>query len=392
MIWNEESTNLIIRKQETGLTIREIAEDLTRQYGEIITENSVKSRLKRFRKSLKEPVIEESDEKEFEIDNESILDKISLNNDQTPDEIVSAHGFDPEKFELVSVDNGVWQQGSKNGVKDLLKSRIKVKPREIITENSMLNLIKEFTTPVIIKKSYMRVENERNLVIPLADLHFGIITYDDLSDRLTEIVDIIRQNFYGHIVIENLGDLFHSDKINSTETVSGTILDEVDMVKAIQDGMKFMSVLIQEALEHAEKVSVKSIGGNHSFDNEYLFMNWVQERFPQANIEVTNRYRTAYMLGNVLIMAQHGDVAKKNVELLLATEYPKLWGEKTSAEIHRGHYHSEKITDTHGVVVRQFGTPKKEDPYEIKNGFTGNKKELIVLEYSMDKLKNEYHI
>ena len=153
-----------------------------------------------------------------------------------------------------------------------------------------------------------------------------------------------------------------------------------------------MSVLIQEAIEHGEHVFVKSIGGNHSFDNEYLFMNWVQERFPQAEVEITNRYRTAYMLGNVLIMAQHGDLAKKNVELLLATEYPALWGVKKSAEIHRGHYHTEKITENHGVVVRQFGTPKREDPYEIKNGYTGNRKELAVLEYSEDKLKIEYHI
>lgn len=388
--WSPELTEKASRLKSTGLTYQEVSAQLSKEEGVAITAYAIEARLRRQRKAQKDLKIPTNDA--LEVDSESILDKINYAEDQNPDDLLTAHGFDPEKFELVSVDNGIWQQGSQDGTKDLKKSRIKVKPREIISKKALEDVLKEFTQPITFEKKRIFTEEVRNLVIPLADVHFGIMTYEDLSNKLTEMVDIIRGGYYNTIVIENLGDFFHSDKINSSETVSGTILDEVNMVTAIEDGMKFMSVLIQESIENAEHVFVKSIGGNHSFDNEYMFMNWVQERFPQAIVEITNAYRTGYMLGNVLIMAQHGDVGKKNVELLMATEYPQLWGQKTNAEVHRGHYHTEKITENHGVVVRQFGTPKKEDPYEIRNGYTGNRKELAILEYTEDKLKIEYHI
>lgn len=388
--WSPELTEKASRLKSTGLTYQEVSAQLSKEEGVAITAYAIEARLRRQRKAQNDLKIPTNNA--LEVDSESILDKINYAEDQNPDDLLTAHGFDPEKFELVSVDNGIWQQGSQDGTKDLKKSRIKVKPREIISKKALEDVLKEFTQPVTFEKKRIFTEEVRNLVIPLADVHFGIMAYGDLSNKLTEMVDIIRGGYYNTIVIENLGDFFHSDKINSSETVSGTILDEVNMVTAIEDGMKFMSVLIQESIENAEHVFVKSIGGNHSFDNEYMFMNWVQERFPQATVEITNAYRTGYMLGNVLIMAQHGDVGKKNVELLMATEYPRLWGQKTNAEVHRGHYHTEKITENHGVVVRQFGTPKKEDPYEIRNGYTGNRKELAILEYTEDKLKIEYHI
>ena len=396
MKWTNEQVEYAKRKREMGHSMAEIAHEMSIDFGEQITRIAVESKLKRERNKNKNISFQVAESKEVksetDLDSLSTLEKISDLNNATNDEIVKAHGFDPEKFELLSVNSGVWQQGAKDGVRDLVKSSIKVKPRTVISEKSLEQLIKDNVEPYIVESARIEQTIDRNLVIPLADIHFGITSFDDIYDKLNELLRIIISNQYDEIVVENIGDYFHSDKINTTETVRGTILDDVNMVQAIEDGMRFMSSILKVALNHANKVSVKSIGGNHSFDNEYLFMKWVEERFPQVDVEVTNKYRTAYMLGNVLIMVQHGDVAKKEVELLLATEYPMLWGQKSVAEVHRGHLHTEKITDNHGVIVRQFGTPKKEDKYEIKNGWTGNTKELVALEYSENKLKTEYHI
>lgn len=391
MKWTDEQVKHAkdLRKQE--YTMSEIAEIMTEEYAENITRIAVESKLKRER--YKENNTETEVLESHEVDNESTLDKLSNLSQASEEEIIKAHGFDPEKFELLAVQSGIWQQGAKDGIRDLVKSSVKVKPRTVVSHTSLEELIKQNTKSYHYTKSATHiVDGDTNLVIPLADIHFGITKFEEIEDKLHEITDIMQNKHYHNIVIENIGDYFHSDKINSTETVSGTILDDVNMVNAINDGMKFMSALIETAIQSADKVLVKSIGGNHSFDNEYIFMKWVEERFPQAEVEVTNNYRTAYMLDNVLIFIQHGDIAKKNVELLLATEYPMFWGMKSTAEIHRGHYHTEKITETYGVIVRQFGTPKKADPYEKKNGYVGNKKELVVLEYDSNKLKTEYHI
>ena len=96
--------------------------------------------------------------------------------------------------------------------------------------------------------------------------------------------------------------MLHSDKINSTETVSGTILEDVDMPKAIDEAMQFTEAIVVTALENANTVMIKSVGGNHDFDISYMFMIWIKERFKQAQVDVNNRYRTAYLLGHVLIL------------------------------------------------------------------------------------------
>ncbi|MCT3047918.1 helix-turn-helix domain-containing protein [Leuconostoc mesenteroides] len=208
-----------------------------------------------------------------------------------------------------------------------------------------------------------------------------------------------RNNFWqqnsqenGLIVIEMIGDMLHSDKINSTETVSGTILEDVDMPKAIDEAMQFTEAIVVTALENANTVMIKSVGGNHDFDISYMFMIWIKERFKQAQVDVNNRYRTAYLLGHVLISIQHGNVNKKNPAQILANECRHLWGIATTTEIHSGHLHFDKTEDQNGVVFRQFSTPKPSDDWETMNGFVGANKLMYALEYNDDRLKVEHFI
>ena len=57
-----------------------------------------------------------------------------------------------------------------------------------------------------------------------------------------------------------------------------------------------------------------------------------------------------------------------------------------------GHYHTEKLADTDGVVMHQFGTVKPNDPYEHANGYTVARKHLQMLEFDNEKLIATYEI
>ena len=243
--------------------------------------------------------------------------------------------------------------------------------------------------PVEIKPP--EIATERNLVIPLADLHFGITKYEDVKDQLAKLVTIIGHD-YDTIVIEQLGDLFHSSQMKSSQTLKGTQLEDVDMEQAVEDARLFYYNIITTALNHANHVQVKHVGGNHSGNLEYVFMLYLETAFPSVEVDKNIRYRTAYSLGRVGILLAHGDTALKKLPMLFATEYAAIWARSTYREQHTGHFHQQVVADESGVVTRQFGTPKKPDDYEMQNGYTMANHKLQALEYSRDDLELVYNV
>lgn len=308
---------------------------------------------------------------------------------QTRESLLMAHGFDPKEFELVSGVDNKWQMPNTNQIKiDLYQSKITVKPKgsKLDKAEFMQELCKTIE-PVHIKAKQV---GKRNLVLGLADLHFPILKFEDTQDKLAEMNEIMEKG-YDQIVIEQLGDLFHSSQMKSSQTLKGTMLEDVDMVKGIEDARKFFDVVITNALQHANYVSVEHACGNHSGSFEYMFLIYIEAKYPQVAVNYHNNYRAAYLLGNVGIMLTHGDNAPKKHVQLFATEYKDIWCKSTTQECHFGHRHTAE-KDIDGVVLRQFGTPKPNDEYEIRNGWSMNKKVIQLVEYSIDRAKVIYEV
>lgn len=309
---------------------------------------------------------------------------------KTPEDILEYLNLDVKEWRIVSAIPNQWTTPTDDGVKWNFQLKVNVKPR---TDNETEKIIERLTSEVKPLQIKNRIDPYRknNLVIPLADLHFGILKLEHIQDKIAELLDIISVG-YKTIVIEVIGDTLHSDKINSTETVSGTILEDVEMPNAIDEAMQFMETIVTASLKNANNVMIKSVGGNHDFDNSYWLMLWAKERFKQAKVDVNNSYRTAYLLDRVLISIQHGDVNKRIPGQILATEHRHMWGVATTAEIHTGHLHFDKMVDENGVILRQFSTPKPTDKWEKKNAFVGSSKLLHALVYNDDRLKVEHFI
>lgn len=396
--WTSEYRALVKRLYEQGLSTRQVVNYFFDNYGLNVSRRSVQ----RYRKGATHTPAKETKIKDVQRGTEIVLNKdgsqsssttLQMTSEQAkdPDFVLRAHGFNPDDWEIVSARNNFWQQNSQeNGLIDLYQSKITVKPRK---DNSIQMAIERLTHEVkpLHVESHIDPSRKNNLVIPLADLHFGILKLNHIQDKIAELLDIISLG-YKTIVIEVIGDTLHSDKINSTETVSGTILEDVNMPNAIDEAMMFMETIVTAALKHANSVYIKSVGGNHDFDMSYMFMLWVKEHFKQAKVDVNNNYRTAYLLDHVLVSIQHGDVNKRIPGQILATEHKHMWGVATTVEIHTGHLHFDKTIDENGVIIRQFSTPKPTDSWEKKNAFVGSSKLLHALVYSDDRLKVEHFI
>ncbi|KFN92434.1 hypothetical protein TMUPMC115_0946 [Tetragenococcus muriaticus PMC-11-5] len=306
-----------------------------------------------------------------------------------PDYVLKAHGYDSQDWEIVKLTSNVWEQNSSSdGLVQLYQSKIIVKPKQGFNAKDVVEQLLKDVPKVELKQ---KIHGQRNLVLPLSDLHFPILTIDKAWGYLADAVGIIQKG-YGVIVIESLGDIFHSNAMKSSQTIKGTQLEDVDMVQAIEYAKQFFSVLIDNALISSNEVRVEFAEGNHSA-MEYMFLTYLEARYPQLRVNKHNKARIAYKLGNVGIMLTHGHMGKKkDYPMLFATEFKDVWASSSWLECHQGHYHTMEAQNVNGVIHRQLGTIKPNDSYEEENGFTMNYKSTQAFEYSDNKLKTIYEL
>ena len=396
--WTDEYKSLVKKLYTQGMNTRQVIDYFYDHYGLNVSRRSVQ----RYRKGATHIPVKETKIKDVQRGTEIVLNKdgsqsssttLQMTSEQAkdPDFVLRAHGFEPSEWDIISARNNFWQQNSQeNGLIDLYQSKITVKPKldDELTPQDIANLFKADIKPYTVKQV---ARDTHNLVVPLPDLHFGITTMLDVKGHLDRLLELINKG-YKTIVIEQLGDLFHSSQMWSSQTLKGTLLDEVNMVQAVEDAKQFFDVLVTAALQNSTTLHIKQMAGNHSANLEYMFMEYLKAKYPQVVIKNNIKFRDAYLLDNVGIMLAHGDLAPKNLPMLMANEFGGVWSLSHSREIHKGHFHNEKTVDEGGVISRQLGTVKPNDKYEIMNGWTLSKKELYALEYDSDKLVAEWHV
>ncbi|BAX73125.1 hypothetical protein [Leuconostoc mesenteroides] len=403
--WTDEHKNRVTELGKQGLSSSKIAQKLFDEFGVNLSRRTVSRYLSTGHTSSRYDKLKKNTNKVKDVKRgtEIVINKDgsttstttieNMNREKAKDVdfVLRAHGFDPEDWDIVSAKSNFWQQNSvEKGLIDLCQSKITVKPKvdNELTPQDIADLFKNDIIPYKVKQTS---HNAHNLVVPLPDMHFGITTLEDVKSHLNKLLGILNKG-YKTIVIEQLGDLFHSSQMWSSQTMRGTMLDEVDMVQAIEDAKQFFDILVPVCLNNSTSVYIKQMAGNHSGNMEYVFMEYLKAKYPQVVIKNNIKYRDAYLLDNVGIMIAHGDLAPKNLPMLMANEFGGVWSLSHSKEIHKGHFHKEKTVDEGGVISRQLGTVKPNDKYEISNGWTLSKKELYALEYDSDKLVAEWHV
>lgn len=311
--------------------------------------------------------------------------------DLDANDLLKAHGFNPEKFIVTSATSNFW--GADSQGQPLYQTKIKVKPVDVTVDDILAAVDAHYDAQAApaVKKGRPEKYLDRTLVIPLFDLHFGISTYQELVPYLKQIKERLNC-FYKRVAIIVGGDYFHSDFMSRTMTAKtgGTQLEHVDNIQALRDGSRFFEELVDFAYHHSQSVDVTAIGGNHDRDKQYLWLYAMKQRYalyhdgPRFSLTMATRY--AFKLDGVGVLIAHGDFAKRRLPLLFATEYPELWGSTGYHAIFSGHFHKEVTTDESGCVCFQVGTPKPSDNYERNNGYTMARKKLELFDFTPNRL------
>ena len=308
----------------------------------------------------------------------------------TEAELLELHGFDPKEFRIKHVTSNEWTTPQEDGQFYNYQSKISVVPiaDDEKAQTEFIETLKREVEPVKTKQINF---GKNNVIVALSDMHFGETKLRDLQEKLIEITQTLQKG-YNKVVIMNAGDFFHSDDMFSSRTISGTVLETVDMVAAVNDAKAFMDTVFRSALENANEVEYQYVAGNHS-SFEYFFNEYLIVKYPEAKIVQHNELSTAFMLDNVLIALAHGHKIKKNnLSQVISYEYRELWGKASEVHCFTGHYHQLESQTLNGVIVHQLGTPKKADTYERQNGWIASRKLIQLFEFDSDKMKTVYYI
>ena len=231
------------------------------------------------------------------------------------------------------------------------------------------------------------------LEIPLFDMHFGIADLDYYRDTLAEILAIVGSKHWDRIVIPVGQDLFHNDSITKGITTKGTLIEKVDLKKAVYDAKTFYFNLIDTALQYANEVSVMYSPGNHDKTVGWLFVQILKERYGDI-VDDSLAERKAVWWNGCFIGITHGDKHTDNVNGLrgkFTMEFPALFATAKVREIHAGHLHREDSRDEYGVQVRRMSSGNKDDDWTTEEGYKSQKR-FMLFEWMPNRLKSIHYV
>jgi UDP-2,3-diacylglucosamine pyrophosphatase LpxH len=393
-IWTATIDQRLKILRNEGLSQKQTAVKLSKEFGYNFTRNAVKNREKAMKEPPKNKNVEYKETVEILSDGSHKSDKLlTMSSEQAKDVeyLLKAHGFDTNAWDLLSAKNNIWNAYSKqDGVQTLYSSKITVKPKVQGTYyEKILEAIREIK-PVHIDVQPININNNRLLEIPIFDPHFPISTYAYYQPTQAKIMDLLSRNWKEVLFVIGQ-DMLHNDNFRG-QTANGTQIEHVDIPNAWEEARKFFEPMIEKAIKHSQKVKIVYSKGNHDESMSWAFVQMLKVRFPQAQFDDTIVERKVHVFEKVFIGITHGDKARKNLHNIFPVEFPNEWSQAKTREIHIGHYHVEDAKDVYGMVIRTLATRNKTDQWHKDNGFIGAHKRFMLFEYTQEELVSIHYV
>ena len=327
------------------------------------------------------PTVKETTEllKDGSLSSDKLID-ILPENINNPTELLKAHGFNPDEFELVSAKNTKWQQGDKVRY----SSKIVVKPTEKIVTKDFITEIQEYFKFYECAHDYDEITrdtysnygyNGKSLVFCLFDAHIGREpiyngksfeegVHDQIILYRSAVVDFINKvkksgKAYEEIVIPIGNDFFNSTYLGMTSSMRNKQTNSTSNYKNIfKAGCQFAIDIISMFSEIAP-VEVIYVPGNHCVMEEYFLMEVLYAYFNHdVRVYINNSRgpRSYHTFGTNLIGFAHSSNEGKRLKTLMQNEVSTQWGDTTEHHWIVGHEHHLKVNeDDSGVTI--WGVP-----------------------------------
>lgn len=282
-------------------------------------------------------------------------------------------------------------QVSKSG--EIVQAWIRQNVNEFDLED-LVKVLRENVEPYKYEPRYHDTANHM-LEIPLFDMHWGISFMEDYKSVLDDVLELIYSRHWDRIVIPFGQDYFHNDSVVSPRTTKGTVIDKVDMIRAVKEGRQFITTIIDAALNNSNETKVFYTPGNHDRSVTWLFMQVLLERYGSGVIDDNMEYRKVFTYGKNAVMVTHGDskqATAKNLSQIFAVSYPEEFAQATIREVHSGHLHHEKEGDIFGVMVRRLSSGVSVDDWSNREDYIGTHRRFMIFEWDRDSLRSIHYV
>lgn len=236
---------------------------------------------------------------------------------------------------------------------------------------------------------------DRMLEIPLFDMHWGISFMEDYEPVLNEVLKLIHSRHWDRIVIPFGQDFFHNDSIVNPTTTKGTVVDKVDMIRAVKEGRQFITTIIDAALNNSNETAVFYTPGNHDRSVTWVFMQVLLERYGPDIVDDSMEYRKVFTYGKNSIMVTHGDskqATAKNLSNIFAISFPEEFAQADVREVHAGHLHHEKEGDIFGVMIRRLSSGVTVDDWSNRQDYIGTHRRFMIFEWDHEHLRSIHYV
>lgn len=229
------------------------------------------------------------------------------------------------------------------------------------------------------------------LEIPLYDMHLPL---SDHTQSIAELLGIVNRQKWDEINIVFGQDLFHNDDMHG-RTVSGRVIEKVDIAQAWDMAKSIWYSVIDAALHQADHVNLIYSIGNHDESLSWCFTQMLKDHYPQLTVDDRLKQRKCIYWNECFIGLTHGSYQRSlNQDLRgqFTIEFPEEFSYSTVREIHAGHLHHEKEGDLYGVMVRRLSKGGRDDQWSEDEGYVGAHKRFMIFEWMPGRLKAIYYI
>ena len=277
-----------------------------------------------------------------------------------------------------------------SGSGEIIQAWVKQKTEDRIEE--VLEAIRTFIPPAKVEPAEY-APSDRMLEIPLFDMHFGIADINFYYGILQQILAIIGERHWDKIVIPVGQDLFHNDSVAEGKTTKGTLIEKVDMEKAVDDAETFYFNIIDAAIKNSNSVEVIYSPGNHDRTTGWMFSKILKQRYPDI-VDTKIKDRKMVWWNGCFIGITHGEKKNDSADGLrgkFTMEFPAMFAAANIREIHTGHLHREGERDEYGVQIRRVACGNMSDTWTEENGFKSIKR-FMLFEWAPGRLKSIHYV
>ena len=412
----EYKIRICSERERLGLTWDEVAQVLNEEFGENFGESKYRKWWYAFQEGMeyvktlkveREEAVKEyigQQKKDFQIlksgeQSSTVLCKLSDEQLKDPDYILKVHGYDSNSWELTSAKQTIWNNSLDN---ELYSSKITVKPRVGFnwSEDNIKNIfdkLKEHTEFNV--SDYMTIvgvdeelpTQDKMLLIGIADLHYGLLAKDNLSEeynmkiakeRFSDIItDVIKRKSNDKsiekVVLLIGNDFLSADNVQGTTSRHFTQQDqETNWYEIIESATEMLIEEIDKLRFFFPSVEVVNVKGNHDEMSTFGIMQTLNAYYrghQAVTINTSCKFRQYIRYGTSLIGLSHNERVQ-DVSKIMAAETGTDFGECRYKCFLMGHLHSRKeIGDDYGVDIYRLPSVVRSKCLDFANGICWNK-------------------